>query len=35
MTGAENVGGFIREKVWLENSLSLSPSFKLAQAIFE
>jgi len=34
MTGVENVV-FIREKFWLENSLSLSPSFRLAQAIFE
>jgi hypothetical protein len=24
MTGVENVGVFIREKVWLENSLSQS-----------
>jgi len=30
MTGVENVGVFIREKVWLENSLSRS-----AQAIFK
>jgi hypothetical protein len=33
MTRFENVGVFVREKVWLENSLS--PSFLLAQAIFE
>ena len=42
MTAVENVGVFIREKVWLENSLSQSEggsqgrgSFRLAHAIFK
>jgi hypothetical protein len=35
MTGVENVGVFIREKVWLKGGRQGRGSFRLAQAVFE